>query len=87
MSTAKSTTQRNQKSSAAEVATRQQAKYEFAPIYHTRILSENIQLMPKALNTYDLDKVIIDILKKKVEGKCISDGFIKLDSVEPSRIL
>ena len=57
-------------------------KYEFAPIYHTRILSENIQLMPKMLNTYDLDKVIIDILKKKVEGKCISDGFIKLDSVE-----
>jgi DNA-directed RNA polymerase subunit E'/Rpb7 len=57
-------------------------KYEFAPIYHTRILSENIQLMPKTLNSYDLDKVIIDILKRKVEGKCISDGFIKLDSVE-----
>lgn len=56
--------------------------YEFAPIYHTRILSENIQLMPKTLNSYDLDKVILDILKKKVEGKCISDGFIKLDSVE-----
>ena len=58
------------------------AKYDFAPIYHTRILSENIQLMPKTLNTFDLDKVIIDILKKKVEGKCISDGFIKLDSAE-----
>ena len=43
--------------------------YEFAPIYHTLILSENIQLMPKTLNSYDLDKVIFDILKKKVEGK------------------
>jgi DNA-directed RNA polymerase subunit E'/Rpb7 len=85
MSTAtKSTIQKNTKtaSGAEVVKTRQQTKYEFAPIYHTRILSENIQLMPKALNTYDLDKVIIDILKKKVEGKCISDGFIKQDSVE-----
>ena len=67
---------------APAVAQQPKSKYEFAPIYHTRILSENIQLMPKTLNTYDLDKVIIDILKKKVEGKCISDGFIKLDSVE-----
>lgn len=58
------------------------SKFDFAPIYHSRILSENIQLMPKFLNTYDLDKVIIETLKKKVEGKCISDGYIKQDSVQ-----
>ena len=76
------TTQKATGNAAPAVAQQPKSKYEFAPIYHTRILSENIQLMPKTLNTYDLDKVILDILKKKVEGKCISDGFIKLDSVE-----
>ena len=76
------TTQKATGNASPAVAQQPKSKYEFAPIYHQRILSENIQLMPKTLNTYDLDKVIIDILKKKVEGKCISDGFIKLDSVE-----
>ena len=57
-------------------------KYTANPIYETKILSEIIQLQPKFTNSFDISEVILKFLKKKVEGKCISEGFIKPDSTE-----
>tara|TARA_B100001093_G_C26393053_1_gene827939 strand:- start:44 stop:640 length:597 start_codon:yes stop_codon:yes gene_type:complete len=52
------------------------------PLYETRILQDKINLLPKELNCTNLQDKIELILKNKVEGKCISDGYIKSNSVE-----
>jgi DNA-directed RNA polymerase subunit E'/Rpb7 len=57
-------------------------KYTANPIYETKVLSEIIQLPPKFTNSFDISDVILRFLRQKVEGKCISEGFIKPDSTE-----
>ena len=51
-------------------------------IYETRHLTTQITLHPSALNYSDVNEIILTKLKKKVEGKCIGDGFIKEESVK-----
>ncbi len=53
-----------------------------APIYEERMLSTSIHLEPKYLNNVNLNDIIQQTLKQKVEGRCISDGYIKPDSVK-----
>ena len=50
-------------------------------IFKESILSTNIQIRP---NEYDknIDKTILEKLKKKVEGKCDKNGYIKPESAE-----
>jgi DNA-directed RNA polymerase subunit E'/Rpb7 len=69
---------------ASETATTGQKKLSIKPdnIYETRQLSTQINLAPKALNYSDVNQIILERLKKQVEGKCIGDGFIKDESVE-----
>jgi DNA-directed RNA polymerase subunit E'/Rpb7 len=50
-------------------------------IYETRQLSTQITLYPSVLNYSDINEIILNKLKKKVEGKCIGDGYIKEESV------
>jgi len=49
-------------------------------IYKTILKDEYIYLKPVDLN-FKTDNVILSKLKKKVEGKCIKEGFIVPDSV------
>lgn len=51
-------------------------------IYEKRQLSTSLSIHPKTFNYSDVNNIILEKLKKKVEGKCISDGFIKQESVE-----
>lgn len=51
-------------------------------IYEKRQLSTSLSIHPKTFNYSDINNIILEKLKKKVEGKCISDGFIKEESVE-----
>lgn len=51
-------------------------------IYEKRQLSTSLAIHPKTFNYSDVNNIILEKLKKKVEGKCISDGFIKEESVE-----
>jgi hypothetical protein len=51
-------------------------------IYEPRVLTTTITLLPKYLNNKDIQTIIMDVLRAKVEGSCISDGYIKRDSVE-----
>lgn len=50
-------------------------------IYETRQLTTQITLHPKYLNYSDINDIILQKLKNKVEGKCIGDGYIKDESV------
>jgi DNA-directed RNA polymerase subunit E'/Rpb7 len=50
-------------------------------IYETRQLTTQINLHPSALNYSDINEIIHNKLKKKIEGKCIGDGYIKEESV------
>lgn len=52
-----------------------------APIYEERVLSTSIHLSPRYLNNVNLNDIIQQALKQKVEGRCISDGYIRPDSV------
>jgi DNA-directed RNA polymerase subunit E'/Rpb7 len=52
-----------------------------SPIYESRVLTTTIALLPKYLNNKDIQTIILNVLKAKVEGSCISDGYIKKDSV------
>ena len=69
-------------SSTASVLAAKKVETKATPIYVARILSETVQLTPRMLNTFDIDNAIIETLKKKVEGHCISDGYIKPDSIQ-----
>jgi hypothetical protein len=50
-------------------------------IYESKVMSTSIQLIPKYLNNVNTSEIVLGVLKQKVEGRCISDGFIKPDSV------
>ena len=50
-------------------------------IFVESILSTNIQLKPSEYNK-DMDIIILEKLKNKVEGKCDKNGYIKPGSVE-----
>ena len=50
-------------------------------IFVESILSTNIQLKPSEYNK-DMDSIILEKLKNKVEGKCDKNGYIKPGSVE-----
>jgi DNA-directed RNA polymerase subunit E'/Rpb7 len=50
-------------------------------IFVESILSTNIQLKPQDYNK-DMDSIILEKLKHKVEGKCDKNGYIKPGSVE-----
>ena len=50
-------------------------------IFVENILSTNIQLTPSEYNK-DMDIIILEKLKNKVEGKCDKNGYIKPGSVE-----
>lgn len=51
--------------------------------YDTRTLSDVIIIAPSALNQgKTIDDLVIEKLKSRVEGKCISDGYIRPESVE-----
>jgi DNA-directed RNA polymerase subunit E'/Rpb7 len=71
-------------SEAITTPTTEQRKLSIKPdnIYETRQLSTQINLAPRALNYSDVNQIILEKLKKQVEGKCIGDGFIKDESVE-----
>ena len=48
-------------------------------IYKESIFSTNIQLRPNEYNQ-SINETLLEKLKKKVEGKCDKNGFIKPDS-------
>lgn len=50
-------------------------------IFERIILEENINLTSKDTN-YNINDIITKKLAKKVEGKCIKEGYIKKDSIE-----
>jgi DNA-directed RNA polymerase subunit E'/Rpb7 len=50
-------------------------------IYRITKLKENIHLTPKDINK-NINDIVLNKLKKKVEGKCIQEGFIRKDSVK-----
>lgn len=52
------------------------------PIYEEKILSDVIHLRPNQLNYPNISDIILQNLKDKVEGRCISEGYIKPESVE-----
>lgn len=52
------------------------------PIYQEKILSDVIHLRPNQLNYPNISDIILQNLKDKVEGRCISEGYIKPESVE-----
>ena len=52
------------------------------PIYEDKILSDVIHLRPNQLNYPNISDIILQNLKDKVEGRCISEGYIKPESVE-----
>ena len=52
------------------------------PLYETRILTDKINLSPKETNNINFQDILERILKNKIEGKCISDGYIKNNSIE-----
>lgn len=62
----------------------EQKKLSIKPdnIYETRQLSTQINIAPSALNYSDINQIILDKLKRQIEGKCIGDGYIKDESVE-----
>ena len=49
-------------------------------IYTLTKLKENIHLTPKDINN-NINNIILSKLKKKIEGKCIKEGFIRKDSI------
>lgn len=50
--------------------------------YDTRTLSDNIIIPPSALNQgKTIDELVNDRLRAKVEGRCISDGYVRPESV------
>ena len=49
-------------------------------IFVESILSTNIQLKPSEYNK-DMDIIILEKLKNKVEGKCDKNGYIKPGSL------
>jgi DNA-directed RNA polymerase subunit E'/Rpb7 len=52
------------------------------PIYEERILSSSVYLRPLELNTLNIDELILNKLKTKIEGKCISSGYVKPESIK-----
>lgn len=51
------------------------------PIYEKRVLSDIVHIKPNQLNYPNISEIVLSNLKKKVEGRCISEGYIKPDSV------
>lgn len=51
------------------------------PIYVSSVLTNTISITPKELNQ-NINQVILNKLRIKVEGKCLQDGYIKPGSVE-----
>lgn len=49
-------------------------------IYTLTKLKENIHLTPRDINN-NINDIILRKLKKKIEGKCIKEGFIRKDSI------
>jgi DNA-directed RNA polymerase subunit E'/Rpb7 len=50
-------------------------------IYQKLILTDSVNLTPRDIN-FNIDNVIKEKIKKKTEGKCIKEGYVKKDSVE-----
>lgn len=51
--------------------------------YDTRTLSDTVIITPDTLNQgKTIDELVTDRLRAKVEGKCISDGYVRPESVE-----
>ena len=50
-------------------------------VYFKTILQDTIQITPKDLNK-NIDQILLLNLRKKVEGKCIKNGYIKKDSIK-----
>ena len=49
-------------------------------IYYNTLIKKNIVVEPKYLTT-QIDDYILKVLKKKYEGKCLHEGYIKEDSI------
>lgn len=49
-------------------------------IYKLTKLKENIHLSPKDINK-NINEIVLNKLKNKIEGKCIKDGFIRKNSI------
>jgi DNA-directed RNA polymerase subunit E'/Rpb7 len=57
-------------------------KFKVDNIFEKRQLTTSLSIHPKLFNYSDVNEIILNKLKNKVEGKCISDGYIKEESVE-----
>lgn len=57
-------------------------KFKVDNIFEKRQLNTSLSIHPKLFNYSDVNEIILNKLKNKVEGKCISDGYIKEESVE-----
>jgi DNA-directed RNA polymerase subunit E'/Rpb7 len=51
------------------------------PIYVSSILTNTVSIAPKELNQ-NINQVILNKLRIKVEGKCLQEGYIKPGSIE-----
>lgn len=51
------------------------------PIYESKVMSTSIQLKPQYLNNVNISDIVLNVLRQKVEGRCISDGYVKPESV------
>ena len=49
-------------------------------IYYNTLIKKNIVVEPKYLTT-QIDDYILKVLKKRYEGKCLHEGYIKEDSI------
>ncbi len=66
-----------------QVTAKNKARYTADPVYESKVLGANVQLQPNHINTLNIDDVILQLHRNKVEtrGKCISEGYIKPDSI------
>ena len=54
---------------------------DYDNIYYNLDIQKNVLLKPKYLNK-NLEQNILDQIKSEIEGKCIREGFVKLNSTE-----
>ena len=63
------------------MSNKQQNMTDYDNIYYNLDIQKNVLLKPKYLNK-NLENNILDQIKSEIEGKCIREGFVKLNSTE-----
>lgn len=56
-------------------------KKQLDKLYTTVVLEESINLTAKETN-YDINSIIINKLRSKIEGKCIKEGYVRKNSLK-----